>query len=211
MRVLHERSMPRVRTGQDKQQESLGDLASLQWLADLQAAKYHLDKLVHVTPEEFRTRIEAFSEMDDADVEGYADPSMQRVKSIRFCWSEDTDFGTFQVKGERAAGSLSSSACEVRGLARCTRQGSLGQTCARHWMLEGSDELSPCRDGCRGRARPHGVGIPRCLRHRAVRRGPISPAGPDHREPNHLQLLEARRDLPFGDERSEGRGIPSGI
>lgn len=61
--------------------------------------RYETDKLVNVTPEVFEREIKRFMTLEDAEMEGFADPSKQRDLSIKFHWGHDQDFGTFAVKG----------------------------------------------------------------------------------------------------------------
>src|ERR1700722_7272784 len=74
-------------------------LPSVEFFSQLQADNYRVGNLVGVSPAEFQARIEEFSQMDDSQMEGYDDVALQRKKSISFQWSEDQDFGTFQVSG----------------------------------------------------------------------------------------------------------------
>ena len=68
-------------------------------LRTLLADRYHVRNLKGIDPAEFRRTIESFSRVDDADVEGYSDPDMQRTRSVRFEWGHDFDFGEFRVTG----------------------------------------------------------------------------------------------------------------
>ena len=74
------------------------DLPSLDHVS-AQKAHYQVANLVGVSPAEFRSRIEAFLALDDAEMEGYQSGAHQRARSVRFEWSEDHDFGDFEVKG----------------------------------------------------------------------------------------------------------------
>jgi 2-polyprenyl-3-methyl-5-hydroxy-6-metoxy-1,4-benzoquinol methylase len=74
-------------------------LPSVAFLKALQRDHYQVDSLVGITPEAFKERIDEFNSMDDSQMEGYENPDLQRQRSIKFEWSEDQDFGTFQVSG----------------------------------------------------------------------------------------------------------------
>ena len=73
-------------------------LPSLDYVSGLNA-HYQVANLVGVPPAEFRARIEAFTALDDATMEDYQSGEHQRGRSVRFEWSEDHDFGDFEVKG----------------------------------------------------------------------------------------------------------------
>ncbi len=73
-------------------------LPSLGYISSLKAY-YQVANLVGVSPGEFQRRIEEFLSLDDAAMEGYQSSDQQRGRSVRFEWSEDHDFGDFQVKG----------------------------------------------------------------------------------------------------------------
>lgn len=73
-------------------------LPSLDYVSGLKA-HYQVANLVGVSPTEFRAKIEAFMALDDAKMEGYQSDDQQRGRSVRFEWSEDHDFGDFEVKG----------------------------------------------------------------------------------------------------------------
>ena len=59
--------------------------------------RYNVRILVTVDRHEFKDAIDAFLAMEDASIEGYADPGLQRIKSVRFYWPYDHDFGDFKV------------------------------------------------------------------------------------------------------------------
>lgn len=73
-------------------------LPSLEYFSAMKA-HYRVANLVGVTPAEFRRRIDVFSSLDDAEMEGYQSGDHQRARSVRFEWSEDHDFGDFTVTG----------------------------------------------------------------------------------------------------------------
>ena len=73
-------------------------LPSLDYVSGLKAS-FKVANLVGVSPVEFRPRIDEFLSLDDAAMEGYESGDQQRGRSVRFEWSEDHDFGDFQVKG----------------------------------------------------------------------------------------------------------------
>jgi 2-polyprenyl-3-methyl-5-hydroxy-6-metoxy-1,4-benzoquinol methylase len=75
---------------------------SVPYLVQLMTDNYQTKNLVGVSPEEFRRRIEAFSSMEDASMEGYDSIEKQRKRSVSFEWAADHDFGDFQVKGMSA-------------------------------------------------------------------------------------------------------------
>jgi 2-polyprenyl-3-methyl-5-hydroxy-6-metoxy-1,4-benzoquinol methylase len=80
------------------------NLPSLAYLIGLREQRFGMDKLVGVSPEEFVAQLEVFSAMDDAEMEGYQETDMQRQMSIRFHWSEDTEYGRFKAEGLQAKG-----------------------------------------------------------------------------------------------------------
>jgi 2-polyprenyl-3-methyl-5-hydroxy-6-metoxy-1,4-benzoquinol methylase len=68
-------------------------------LRTLLADRYHVRNLKGIDALEFRRTVEGFAHVEDADVEGYRSPEMQRTRSVRFEWGHDFDFGEFQVSG----------------------------------------------------------------------------------------------------------------
>jgi 2-polyprenyl-3-methyl-5-hydroxy-6-metoxy-1,4-benzoquinol methylase len=73
------------------------DSAAFTYLQSVMVDNYQVRNLVDVSPAEFREKMEAFLALDDAAMEGYASPELQRGKSVRFTWPYDHDFGDFQV------------------------------------------------------------------------------------------------------------------
>src|ERR1700722_18001612 len=68
-----------------------------QYLLNLMLTTYNVKNLVGVDRADFKAAIEAFLTLEDASMEGYQDPDLQREKSIRFYWPYDHDFGDFKV------------------------------------------------------------------------------------------------------------------
>ena len=73
------------------------DAGPYTYLQGLMIDNYQVRNLVGVDPLQFRQRIEGFLALEDAEMEGYVAPEMQRAKSVRFRWPYDHDFGDFQV------------------------------------------------------------------------------------------------------------------
>jgi tRNA (mo5U34)-methyltransferase len=76
----------------------VANLVSMTRLRNLMG-RYQTKDLVNVSTGEFRRRIDEFLALEDAAMEGFADPSMQRDRSVKFYWANDHDFGDFSVKG----------------------------------------------------------------------------------------------------------------
>ena len=72
---------------------------TVQYLRQLMKDNYQVKNLVNVDPKAFKERIEAFSALDDASMEGYTTIDGQRRMTVQFRWGADHDFGDFQVKG----------------------------------------------------------------------------------------------------------------
>jgi 2-polyprenyl-3-methyl-5-hydroxy-6-metoxy-1,4-benzoquinol methylase len=66
-------------------------------LLALMTDRYNVKNLVNVDRLQFKADIDAFLAMEDASMEGYASPELQRDKSIRFYWPYTHDFGDFKV------------------------------------------------------------------------------------------------------------------
>jgi SAM-dependent methyltransferase len=62
-------------------------------------SRYTVEHLVGVDPAQFEARIRGFLSLDDAAIEQYRDPAVQRDLSIRFHWGHDHDFGSFALPG----------------------------------------------------------------------------------------------------------------
>ncbi len=77
---------------------SRADLPSYAYLQELMR-RYRTDRLVGVSPAEFRKRIDEFLQLDDYSMEGFAQPDKQRDLTIRFHWGHDHDFGEFALRG----------------------------------------------------------------------------------------------------------------
>jgi SAM-dependent methyltransferase len=75
-------------------------LPSIQQLDALLRQRFHTDRLVTQTPEQFRRRLEEFMQLRDFHMEGLASPERQRDQTIKFQWGHDTDFGTFVLSGQ---------------------------------------------------------------------------------------------------------------
>lgn len=74
--------------------ELLPDFEDLQ---RLMTDRYNVRNLVAVSPHDFKEAIDAFLAMEDAGMEGYISPELQRIKSVKFYWPYDHDFGDFKV------------------------------------------------------------------------------------------------------------------
>jgi SAM-dependent methyltransferase len=73
-------------------------LKSLDFLRSLML-RYQVKDLLKEDPKTFRTRVEAFLDLQDSEMEGFLDPALQRDLSIKFHWGHDHDFGDFSIKG----------------------------------------------------------------------------------------------------------------
>lgn len=84
-------------------------------------SRYRTDRLVNVTADAFRKRIDDFHQLRDHAMEGYSTPDGQRDLSIQFHWGHDHDFGSFSVPGrmgKRHLWLLSTFMDELRALPR---------------------------------------------------------------------------------------------
>lgn len=61
--------------------------------------RYRTDSLAGVSPAAFRSQIEGYMALDDGEMEGFADTSLQRDISVRFTWGHDHDFGDWSIRG----------------------------------------------------------------------------------------------------------------
>ena len=61
--------------------------------------RYRTDQLVGTDPAAFRKRIDAFLQIEDHAMEGFADPQLQRDLTVKFHWGHDHDFGDFALAG----------------------------------------------------------------------------------------------------------------
>ena len=59
--------------------------------------RYHVSNLKTVDRHQFKESIEAFHKLEDASMEGYISSDVQRIKSVKFYWPYDHDFGDFKV------------------------------------------------------------------------------------------------------------------
>lgn len=79
--------------------DSAGEaLPSMDRLRSLMA-RYRTDRLVGISPERFKERIDRFLALEDWESEGYAGPDRQRDLSVKFHWGHDHDFGDFRLRG----------------------------------------------------------------------------------------------------------------
>lgn len=67
--------------------------------ADAMRGRYQTQNLVGITPQEFRSRLDAMLSVCDGEMEGYKNIERQRDLSVRFHWGHDHDFGDFQLNG----------------------------------------------------------------------------------------------------------------
>ena len=61
---------------------------------------YKVENLKNQTPEEFKSKLDEFMELVDAEMEGFRDAELQRGLSIQFHWGHNHDFGDFFLEGE---------------------------------------------------------------------------------------------------------------
>jgi 2-polyprenyl-3-methyl-5-hydroxy-6-metoxy-1,4-benzoquinol methylase len=73
--------------------------ATVDYLDGLMKENYQVKNLVGVDGEAFHARIDAFLNMDDSAMEGFAVADQQRGYAIKFHWSHYHDFGDFVVEG----------------------------------------------------------------------------------------------------------------
>jgi 2-polyprenyl-3-methyl-5-hydroxy-6-metoxy-1,4-benzoquinol methylase len=66
-------------------------------LQSLMHERYHVGNLVSVDRQDFKDTIDAFLALEDASMEGYDSGAGQRIKTVRFIWPYDHDFGDFKV------------------------------------------------------------------------------------------------------------------
>jgi len=71
--------------------------ASFDYFQDLMRDNYQVRNLVNLDAVAFRKGFESYLALEDSTMEGYASPELQRVKSVRFWWPYDHDFGDFKV------------------------------------------------------------------------------------------------------------------
>ncbi len=70
-------------------------------------SRYQARNLVGITPQEFRSRLDAMLSVCDGEMEGYKNIERQRDLSVRFHWGHDHDFGDFQLSGRMGSRHLS--------------------------------------------------------------------------------------------------------
>jgi 2-polyprenyl-3-methyl-5-hydroxy-6-metoxy-1,4-benzoquinol methylase len=76
----------------------LNSLTSADWVRQLML-RYQTKNLVHTDAASFRKEMDRYLHLEDAAMEGYADPSQQRDLSIKFHWAFNHDFGDFYLPG----------------------------------------------------------------------------------------------------------------
>jgi 2-polyprenyl-3-methyl-5-hydroxy-6-metoxy-1,4-benzoquinol methylase len=68
-----------------------------EYLQNLMNDRYHVNNLATVDRHEFKEAIDAFLALENATMEGYTSAEGQRIKTVKFVWPYDHDFGDFQV------------------------------------------------------------------------------------------------------------------
>jgi len=75
---------------------SPGQTANFKFLQSLMKT-YRVENLVNMDPKQFKEGFDRFLALDDAAMEGYESAEGQRVRTVRFMWPFDHDFGDFKV------------------------------------------------------------------------------------------------------------------
>jgi 2-polyprenyl-3-methyl-5-hydroxy-6-metoxy-1,4-benzoquinol methylase len=72
------------------------DSANFKFLQSLMKT-YRVENLVNMDRKQFKEGFERFLSLDDSEMEGLNSPEGQRVRTVRFMWPFDHDFGDFKV------------------------------------------------------------------------------------------------------------------
>ena len=98
---------------------------------------YRVDRLVNVDESAFRTRVDEFLALEDAEMEGLTDPAGQRDLTMRFRWGHDHDFVTQLRAGMELAVDIGPYAASLLGV-KLGDVDDLHESCGQNALLTAS-------------------------------------------------------------------------